>query len=656
MVLAKRMVVAGVLAGVVGMGVARGADPVPDGKAHRLELKDEQFWIDGEAIRLRAGEIHPGRIPFEFWEDRVKKIKALGLNTVSVYIFWNEIEPKEGEFVFTDQTDVRRFVKLCQENGLWVVLRVGTYVCAEWEFGGYPAWMLKHKGMKLRSDDPQFLGYCQQYVSAVGKQLADLQVNHGGPILMTQFENEYARIDPYLGKLKDIFVKGGFDGQLMTCDHSGGVWNTEKGIPGVLRGYNGVKKQVADRVEVARKVNAGMGPGGGPVFSPEVYTGWFSLWGGKLKPVSIEQQLSDTEWLLGQKDVSWAYYVVDGGTNFGFWAGANSGRPMQTSYDYAAPIDEMGRVTAKYRAMRDLFVKELHLELPAVPGDPKVMEVPAFSLKPSGTLVERLPSGGIAAEDVKSMEDVDEGYGFIVYRKKFENGVKGKLVLPVVRDYAWVMVNGEVVGEGITSPPPRNAKGDAAMTERVVAEVDHAGACEVEILVHNLGRTSSPFDQAHSRKGLIENPTLDGKTVTGWEIVPLPLEHGDEGLSAASGGAAAKGPAFWSGTFNATAVGETYLDMSKWHFGVVWVNGHNLGRYWDVGSSRALYLPSVWEKAGENRVTVLELGTPPAEAEVKGVANMVETETKPFAPYWVNGEKKGVKHVAGQGDEGGGVH
>ena len=437
----------------------------------------------------------------------------------------------------------------------------------------------------------------------------------------------------------------------MTCDHSGGVWNTENGIPGVLRGYNGVKKQVADRVEVARKVNHGM-----PVFSPEVYTGWFSLWGGTMKPVSIEQQLSDTEWLLDQPKVSWAYYVVDGGRILGSGRGRIRGRPMQTSYDYAAPIDELGRVTAKYRAMRDLFVKDLHLELPAVPGDPKVIEVPAFSLKPAGTVVERLPASGIASESVKSMEEVDEGYGFIVYRKKCEGGVKGKLVLPVVRDYAWVMVNGEVMGEGLTMPPPRGAKGDAALTERVVADVDHAGACVVEILVHTLGRTSSPFDQAHSRKGLIENPTLEGKTVTGWEIVPLPLEHGDEGLAASSNASAsAKGPGFWSGTFNVNAVGETYLDMSKWHFGVVWVNGHNLGRYWDVGSGRALYLPSVWEKSGENQITVLELGTPPAQPQISGVANMVETKVKPFAPYWVGGEKKGVRHVAGQGDEGGGL-
>ncbi len=197
--------------------------------------------------------------------------------------------------------------------------------------------MLKHKGMKLRSDDAQFLGYCQEYVTALGKQVADLQVNHGGPILMTQFENEYGKIDPYLAKLRDIFVKGGFDGQLMTCDHSGGVWQNSNGIPGILRGYNGFKKQTANRIDDARKVNHGM-----PVYSPEVYTGWFDLWGKNLMRVSTQQQLSDTQFLLDQKNVSFCYYVVDGGTNFGFTAGSNAGRPMQTTYDYDAPIDEMG--------------------------------------------------------------------------------------------------------------------------------------------------------------------------------------------------------------------------------------------------------------------------------------------------------------------------
>ncbi len=647
----RAAVLAGVVGGFVGAGVAQAADPIPDGKTHRLELRDDQFLLDGQPMRLIAGEIHPGRVPSELWEDRIKKIKALGLNTVSVYIFWNQIEPKENEFVFTGDTDVRRFVKLCQDNGLWVVLRVGTYVCAEWEFGGYPAWMLKHKGMKLRSDDPQFLAFCQDYVTALGKQVADMQVNHGGPILMTQFENEYGKIDAYLGKLRDIFVKGGFDGQLMTCDHSGGVWNNADGIPGVLRGYNGIKEATAARIGDARKVNHGM-----PVYTPEFYTGWFDLWGGPMMRVSIAKQLSDTQFLLDQKNVSFCYYVVDGGTNFGFTAGSNAGRPMQTTYDYDAPIDELGRITPKYKALRELFQKELNLtNLPSTPADPKVITIPAITLHSTASLVsEAQGADRTVTDDVQSMEDLGQNYGFVLYQKHFDGGLTGALVLPTVRDYAWVMIDKKVVAEGMSQPPNRR---DPKLTESLSTTLNHTGPCDLQILVHNLGRTSSPFDQAHSRKGLIDDPTLDGKKLTGWETFPLPLDDGT--IHQLPNGPAAMddlgGPTFFEATFSLSATGETYLDMSKWHFGVVWVNGHNLGRFWDVGASRSLYLPSVWEKVGENKITVLELGTPPESAEVKGVTTMVETANKPFAPYWTNGAKQGIRHVAGQGDEGGGV-
>jgi beta-galactosidase len=646
------MLAAGIVCGAAAAQAAEGdgGGLVPDGKPHKLELRDEQFWLDGQPFRLVAGEIHPGRIPFELWEDRIKKIKAMGLNTVSVYIFWNQIEPKENDFVFTDGTDVRRFIKLCQDNGLWVVLRVGTYVCAEWEFGGYPAWMLAHKGMKLRSDDPQFLAFCQSYVSALGKQVADLQVNHGGPILMTQFENEYGKIDAYLAKLRDIFVKGGFDGQLMTCDHSGPVWQNLDGLPGVLRGYNGIRQASKDRIPAARAANHGM-----PVFTPELYTGWFDLWGTKLARVSIPQQLSDTQFLLDQKNVSFSYYVVDGGTNFGFMAGSNAGRPMETTYDYDAPIDEMGRTTPKYTALRNLFIKELHITPPPVPAQPKVIEVPGFTLHPVCSLVsEAQGAAHTVTDDVQSMEDLGQNYGFVLYQKHFDQGLSGSLILPVVRDYAWIMIDGKVVGEGMTQPPARR---DPKPTETLTLAVNHPGACDLQILVHNLGRTSSPFDQAHSRKGLIEDPTLDGKKLTGWVTFPLPLENGE--VPQAPNGPASTSdlasPTLFAGSFDISQLGETYLDMSKWHFGVVWVNGHNLGRFWDVGAARSLYLPSVWEKSGKNEVTVLELGTPPASPEINGVTTMVETAPKPFAPYWTSGEKKGLRHVAGQGDEGGGL-
>ncbi|HVX85932.1 MAG TPA: beta-galactosidase, partial [Phycisphaerae bacterium] len=388
--------------------LARAADPAPDGKSHQLQLTDHQFKIDGQPFRLIAGELDLGRIPADQWEDRIEKAHAMGLNAVAPYLYWNQIEPEEGKFTFEGQTDVRRFVQLCQKHHMWVILRVGPYVCAEIEFGGFPAWLLKYHDMKIRADDPKFLNFCDIYLQQLGKQVADLQINHGGPILMTQFENEYGRIDPYLRHLHDLFVKDGFDGQLMTCDHSGNVWDDHNSIPGVLRGYNGFKSVVPQRIGQAQAVNGQM-----PVFSPEVYTGWFDLWGGKLMRVSTQQQVSDTQFLISHPEVSWCYYGFDGGTNFGFSAGSNAGRPMQTTYDYDAPVDELGRTTPKYKALRDLLAKARNTTLPPIPPDPKIITIPAFSLKRDAPLLSHLNDAkAVKSDDVKPMEDIGQNYGF----------------------------------------------------------------------------------------------------------------------------------------------------------------------------------------------------------------------------------------------------
>lgn len=640
-VMLRRTVLGAVVAAVGAMGVVRAAEPVADGKPHKLELKNRQFQIDGRPIRLIAGEMHPGRIQPEFWEDRIKKAKAMGLNTISVYLFWNQMEPKEGEFVFEGITDIRRFVKLCEKEGMWVELRVGPYVCAEIEFGGLPSWLLKYHDMKIRADDPKFLGYCEKFVNRLGKEVADLQINHGGPIVLTQFENEYQNINSYLVKLHDIFVKAGFDGQLMTCDHSGPVWNNKDGIPGVLRGYNGFKAQVPERIGQAQAVNGDM-----PVLSPEVYTGWFDLWGGKLMTVSVKQQVSDAEFLLAQKDVSWTFFLVNGGTNFGFSAGSNAGRPMQTTYDYDAPIDELGRITPKFKALREVLAKGRGVTLGEIPADPKVISIPAFTLKLSGPLLMHLDDGkGIKSNDVKPMEDIGQNYGFTLYRTKLAAAANGKLELPAARDYVWVMVDGKVVADGLTNPKAVSFS----------APVNASAGATLDILVENMGRTSSPFDQKNSRKGLEGNPTLGGKALTGWTMWALEDVKDLAPMNGPASAGGTTGPAVFTGSFTLNDVGETYLDMSKWKFGVVWVNGHNLGRYWDVGASRSLYLPSVWQKKGANSIVVLETGPAPASPQVAGVTNMVETPTKPFAPYWVQGKAEGLRHVEGQGDEGNGL-
>jgi beta-galactosidase len=494
--------------------------------------------------------------------------------------------------------------------------------------GGFPAWLLTHPGLKLRQNEPQFLDFSRQYIQEIHEQVGDLQVTHGGPILLVQFENEdHSANSPYLRAVHDIFVSAGFDTQLMTCDpgaQNRPPWSVMKGIPGVLRGYNGFSSGTQARYDQSSLINK---PDGYPVISPEVYTGWFNTWGPVAKSplVSVAQQIKDTQWLLDHPNLSWSYYVFDGGTNFGFMSGANHGTPMQTSYDYDAPVDELGRITPKYLALRELIGKTLKLTLPPVPADPNIIELAPFSLRADSTLLSRLAnplSGGHALP----MEQLGQNFGFVDYQKTFTAGLKGTLNLAGARDYAIVMIDGQVVGEAF------NGYGRQSFT----MTLDHAGPCVLDILVHNLGRDSliSVPAPATLSKGLTADPTLDGTPLTGWRMYSLPLDDIDHLPAATS--TVPGGPAFYAGSFSITDRGETYLDMSNWHMGVVWVNGHNLGRYWDVGDSRSLYLPSVWENVGPNRIDVLELGTPPGDPTIRGVRDMVRTKAQRFSRFWVN--------------------
>jgi beta-galactosidase len=618
---------------LVWCSIASAATPLPsDGKSHQFSARDGQFKIDGQPIEIIAGEIHPSRIPYQFWEDRIKKARAMGLNTVSVYIFWNQLEPTDGQFNWEGCNDIRRFVKICQINGLWVILRPGPYVCAETEFGGYPAWLLKNNQFKIRTDDPVFMRYCQSYMTALHDQIGDLQVTHGGPILMVQIENEYANIDKYLDDLRKIFITAGFDTQLYTCDHSGPVWNIIQGMPGILRATNGLPN--ATKLSLAQKV-----AGGFPVYGSEVYTSWYSVWadyvgGPRGKQKSVATQIKDTQWLL-DRHLSFCFYLFDGGTNFGFSNGSNGWQPVQTTYDYDAPVDELGRVKPKFKALRDLFIQTLHIAPPPIPADPKVIEIPKFQISNHRSLLSSLPKPTLTSDDVVTMEDLDQSYGLIDYRKSFPNGIKGTLNLRKALDYSIVMLDGQVVGQAFHAYGPKSFQINLA----------HPASCTLDILVYNLGRNSVGINQSISRKGLNENPTLDGTELKGWQIYSLPMDDpSTPPLLSPSPGTPGRGeglpqvtspnaPEIFTGSFNLAETGETYLDMRNWNFGVVWVNGHNLGRYWDVGADRGLYLPSAWQNQGANQITILELAGPPKSTEIQGVANMVIERATPYSPY-----------------------
>lgn len=208
---------------------------------HTFTLGDSTFLLDGKPFQMISGEMHYPRVPREAWRARMKMAKAMGLNTIGTYVFWNLHEPQKGKFDFSGNNDVAEFVKIAQEEGLWVILRPSPYVCAEWEFGGYPYWLQNEKGLIVRSKEPQYLKEYEKYIKEVGKRLAPLQINHGGNILMVQIENEYGSYGSdkeYLAINQKLFKEAGFDGLLYTCDPAPDL--VKGHLPGLLPAVNGI--------------------------------------------------------------------------------------------------------------------------------------------------------------------------------------------------------------------------------------------------------------------------------------------------------------------------------------------------------------------------------------------------------------------------------
>jgi beta-galactosidase len=595
------------------------AATVPDGRPHRFEARDHKFFIDGQPTMIIAGEMHFGRVLPEDWEVRIKQAKAMGLNAVSFYLFWNQVEPQEGKFDFSGVTDVRRVLKLCRDNGMWAILRPGPYCCAEVEYGGIPYWTLRYPDVKVRTNDPRYVEWSRRYVEQVYRQVADLQVTRGGPLIMVQVENEYGIIADgnvdYMKSLTEIFRDVGFEVPLFTCDPTTPIWgNSSLRVPGLMYCRNGLKD---DR----RYAQSSEGIGDFPVYVPEVYTAWFSGWGEKIAHrFPLPQGLVWANYLLDHQ-YSFCLYLEFGGTNYGFSNGCNEYLPVQTSYDYEAPIDEAGRTTEKFRAFRALLSQRLGIHPPEPPPEPEVIKVPTITLDQKEPLLEMLPATPtLSSAAPVAMEDLGQDYGFVLYRKEFEHGIKGVLELRQAMDYTVVIVNGKTVADAF--------RGDGLDTNKV--KLDVSGPATLDLLVYNLGRISVPVSsktQWRAHKGLIGGAAIDGQAINGWEIYSLPFDHIDNFRASDS---PHTGPTFYRGEFSLDRQGGTFLDMRRWSMGVAWVNGHNLGRFWDRGGLRSLWVPGQWLKAGRNEITILELHGPPDAAQVSGGLEIIEEPAVPF--------------------------
>jgi beta-galactosidase len=589
---------------------------------HTFALGTNQFLLDGKPLQMISGELHYPRIPREAWRSRLKMAKAMGLNTIGTYVFWNVHEPQQGQYDFTGNNDVAAFVKMAQEEGLWVILRPSPYVCAEWEFGGYPYWLQNVPGLKVRSQEPQYIAAYTRYLQAVGKQLAPLQVNHGGPVLMVQVENEYGSYGSdkqYLAQNKRLFEQAGFDGLLYTCDP---VRDVAAGhLDGLLPAVNGTDKPS----QIRQLVNSNHG-GKGPYYVAEWYPAWFDWWGAPHHTVPAARYTPGLDSVL-RAGMSINMYMFHGGTTRAFMNGANYKgdtshyEPQISSYDYDAPLDEAGNATAKFRAFRDVIAKyrPKNQPLPPVPAAKPSAALPALQLTQSVSLLDRLPAAVASAKPL-TFEALKQAYGFVLYRTTVAGGGTKMLKLRDLRDYAVVLVNGKRVGT-----LDRRERQDSMQVTLP------AGKVQLDILVENLGRINFGEYLLQNNKGITKSVSLGGQELSGWQMFGLPFDQAP--AVAAKAGAAAptasSGPVLRAGTFTVSTPTDTYLDLRQWGKGVVWVNGHNLGRYWAIGPQQTLYVPAEWLKKGANNITVLEL-LKPQQASLPSLDHPILSELKPL--------------------------
>ena len=602
-------------------------------KAGHFTVGDKSFLLNGEPFVVKAAEIHYPRIPQPYWEHRIKMCKALGMNTVCIYVFWNIHEQREGQFDFTGNNDVAAFCRLAQKNGMYVIVRPGPYVCAEWEMGGLPWWLLKKKDIRLREQDPYFMERVKIFEQKVGEQLAPLTIQNGGPIIMVQVENEYGSYGenkPYVSEIRDCLR--GIYGQelaLFQCDWAS---NFEKnGLDDLVWTMNfGTGANIDQQFRRLGELRPDA-----PKMCSEFWSGWFDKWGAQHETRPAKDMVDGMDEMLS-KGISFSLYMTHGGTSFGHWAGANSPgfAPDVTSYDYDAPINEQGLPTSKFWELRTMMQKYSlspgpspkgkgnKVALPAVPKAPMpIIEVPQFRLEKVMDLCG-LVTKRVENRDVLTMEDMDCGWGMIQYTTTLPDiPRKSVLTLNDCHDYAQIWVNHQFVGsidrvkneKSLMLPPVK--KGDV-----------------LNILVEAMGRIN--FGRAiKDFKGITSDVQLqteqDGHEMTytlkHWVIRTMADDYEAIKAAMASNRVEAKDNeaivsdgGYFKGEFTLKKVGDTFLNFEAFGKGQGWVNGHAMGRIWHIGPQQTLYVPGCWLKKGKNEVIVLDIVGPKAEPIVFG--------------------------------------
>lgn len=589
-------------------------------KGGTFTVGDKTFLLNGKPFVVKAAELHYPRIPRPYWEHRIKMCKALGMNTVCLYVFWNIHEQQEGRFDFTGNNDVAEFCRLAQRNGLYVIVRPGPYVCAEWEMGGLPWWLLKKKDIRLREPDPYFMERVKLFERKVGEQLASLTIQNGGPIIMVQVENEYGSYGEnkaYVSAIRDIVRQSGFDKvTLFQCDWAS---NFEKnGLDDLVWTMNfGTGADIDQQFRRLGELRPNA-----PQMCSEFWSGWFDKWGARHETRPAKAMVEGIDEMLS-KGISFSLYMTHGGTSFGHWAGANSPgfAPDVTSYDYDAPINEYGQATPKYWELRHTMEKYNDGgKLPAPPKAPMpVITIPKFVLTEYAPLGNGMGSS-VQSRDIRSFEDMDMGWGIADYSTALPKiPVGSMLTLNEPHDFAQVFVDGKYIG-----------KIDRVKNEKTLMLPPVEKGAELCIRIEAMGRIN--FGRAiKDYKGITKEVTISAKmdgheaswNLKNWTIVPIPDNYETAVKALSVGTETSKRTrqhaklltktGYYRGHFTLRKPGDTFLNMEAFGKGQVYVNGHAIGRFWNIGPQQTLYLPGCWLKQGRNEVIVLDVVGPKGE-------------------------------------------
>ncbi|XP_065844297.1 beta-galactosidase-like [Oscarella lobularis] len=572
------------------VGLAAAAD-----RSFTIDYKNDCFLKDGKPFRYISGGIHYFRVPRPYWQDRLKKIRAAGLNAVQTYVAWNVHEPVQGQFNFEGDADLAAFLKAAQDADLLVILRAGPYICAEWESGGFPGWLSKDPSIRFRSSDPKYLGPVDSYMAKLLPIVKPLLYENGGPVISVQVENEYGSFPAcdkeYLQHLEDLFRKylgpsvvlfttDGDSISLLKCGTLPSLYSTVDFGPG------------GDPMSHFLSMRA-YEPHG-PLVNSEYYAGWLDHWGGHHAHVDASTVAQYLDEIL-KLNASVNMYMFEGGTNFGFMNGATASSDV-TSYDYDAPLTEAGNITPKYQQIREVVGKYNGPLSPLIPSSAPVYDPFDIMLTQSAYILDALsvlaPSGPTNSTYPLRMEQLNQSYGFVLYRGvTHESLLRDKKVgdeivvqLTYLKDRATVLLHRE------------NIVTVQGSIDKTVSFDVYFGHKTLDFLVENTGRINYG-SRVGDPKGIVGNVTYEMRTMTNWQMWSIPLNNVTgipfQNLTAPT----MEVPSFFRGTFQLPAnvpPPDTYLKLDGWNKGQAFINGFNLGRYWPVmGPQVTLYVPGI---------------------------------------------------------------